>query len=447
MGINLVKELLTKSMTIEQRLSRLEDIAGINDLPTNGRQAQHLQITYDRNSHPYSVRSVQVFPEKYLYTAGDKVRYDGSNYALDSFTESFCGVCATISNAAITRTVPISDLIPLTNGGASHNWVGNHGVKEWEITAFRSTNKHEYPGVIHAAPFYFDHTPELHYEIYSVRRADGTVWKLGDEIAIEESDHKGTIERFLIIDGVKMGVELKDKLLLTFNLNYLVATPPSGNEWEIVEFRAVDINRNFTMTLSDDASGYCNSKGCTTGGASFKNMMTGEQSVKSGHYIIGSIRRLSDGELFTIGDRINYPNLQHSPGGCTIEHFTISDGEIFVNNHQNGTPHTRIKDWIKWRVKQPIFTTADGVPAYEGDTIYWTAGDGEGWLSGGINISELKNQYSRSFPYGYSTRAAAEAAYEKWLYEQPVLTLNDVYAIGQAPGLMKSLVKDKLAKK
>lgn len=65
---------------------------------------------------------------------------------------------------------------------------------------------------------------------------------------------------------------------------------------------------------------------------------------------IHSVKRLLDVEIFTVKD-INVKYV-HSVTPYEITHFTVKDGNIFINDHYAGSPNIRIKDWIKLPIKE-----------------------------------------------------------------------------------------------
>lgn len=72
------------------------------------------------------------------------------------------------------------------------------------------------------------------------------------------------------------------------------------------------------------------------------------------NYPIHSVKRLSDNEVFSIGDFMTYKGQSigswDGGKGCPINKFSIKENEIYVNSHYNGCEKS-INDWIK--VKQP----------------------------------------------------------------------------------------------
>lgn len=113
----------------------------------------------------------------------------------------------------------------------------------------------------------------------------------------------------------------------------------------------------------------------------------GWEIVKWNHYVTGgistvgslhdkdpvsiySVRRESDGEVFSIGDEIKY-KLNEEYTGC-IESFEIIGRLVFVN----GNPYKfRILLSDITRIPAPpkhiLFTTSDGKAVYEGDETLW----------------------------------------------------------------------------
>lgn len=103
-------------------------------------------------------------------------------------------------------------------------------------------------------------------------------------------------------------------------------------------------------------------------------------SVKSGQIKIHSVKRLSDGEIFTLGDRAKTIT---SKGSHDITQFKIRQRCTGTDANGNYIYDGIDAMWVNWeencggnwldsteKVKQPIFTTEDGVGIREGD-IYW----------------------------------------------------------------------------
>lgn len=149
-------------------------------------------------------------------------------------------------------------------------------------------------------------------------------------------------------------------------------------------------------------------------------------SMKRGAHEIHSVRRLSDKTVWTVGDKTNRG---------VIDRFMISDGTLFVfGNDWNTLLRTIVKP-------APIFTTTDGVEVSLNSTVYkYSTTTGTPYMQTLFASTQT--------PY-YSTREAAEKAYNAWLAEQPVLSLNDLSRfIDIGPYCeLEELVKDKIAKR
>ena len=80
--------------------------------------------------------------------------------------------------------------------------------------------------------------------------------------------------------------------------------------------------------------------------------VTNEAMIECGCKI-KSVLRIPDGEVFSIGDRINYKGEERYPfwvNGdefCTIDKFSLHNGDIFVNSHYAAKSLKTISDWYK----------------------------------------------------------------------------------------------------
>ena len=102
----------------------------------------------------------------------------------------------------------------------------------------------------------------------------------------------------------------------------------------------------------------------------YRNKKSGIVRVHSEQYTIGpeneiySVKRLSDGEVFTIGDK--YKNLSQTQI-YTIKEFEIRNGVLRANAAEYGFDF--FEDLIK--VKEILFITEDGRPVYKDDKFYY----------------------------------------------------------------------------
>lgn len=155
-------------------------------------------------------------------------------------------------------------------------------------------------------------------------------------------------------------------------------------------------------------------------------------------YDIWKVRRLSDGTVWTVGDAFRLPdhNLTEK-----IEAF-ITKGDLI------SVDATRIMSPLALLIKPAhLFTTADGVKLYDNNQIVYSLSIWGANFTG--NISEGPAACIADWKRAYSTRLAAEKAYNAWLADQPVLSLNDISRfIDIGPYCeLEALVKDKIAKR
>ncbi len=95
-------------------------------------------------------------------------------------------------------------------------------------------------------------------------------------------------------------------------------------------------------------------------------------------WTIFSVRRLSDNEVFSVGDYITYTNILPTSWagseskGCNITHFTLHNGGIYINDHYNNTPKNlkSIDSWQKVKPKIPLFITSDNKNIFPSDKYY-----------------------------------------------------------------------------
>ena len=99
-----------------------------------------------------------------------------------------------------------------------------------------------------------------------------------------------------------------------------------------------------------------------------------EDSIGDDKIEIISVKRLSDGEVFTLGDRFTYDGC-----GGGIHKFDIIWGEIFIGG---SFPLNGIK-----KVKQPLFIAGDGIEIFMGDTVWHT------------NLNTFREPYSSIVEY------------------------------------------------
>jgi len=141
---------------------------------------------------------------------------------------------------------------------------------------------------------------------------------------------------------------------------------------------------------------------------------------------ISSIKRLSDDEIFTVGDTVKTKQLSF-----VIDKFSINahkPSEILLSSSE----HTFICNLNEVTKSKPIlFTTEDGVDIYENDAIWVISSN-----FNTIYTTAFSNKYGNSktaYKIVFSNKKAAE---EYILMNKPCLSLNDVASI--YPGVNKN---------
>lgn len=130
--------------------------------------------------------------------------------------------------------------------------------------------------------------------------------------------------------------------------------------------------------------------------------------IKNNCFIIHSVKRLSDGEIFTIGDK--------NKNGIIKSIFVPFEfGTTTVCIQCDNKKGIYLKDITK--AKQPLFTTEDGVDIFEGDTFYIV----DNWIPI-IYVNYVSiNEYIHNLKF--STKEKAE---EYILMNEPCLSINDL---------------------
>jgi hypothetical protein len=182
---------------------------------------------------------------------------------------------------------------------------------------------------------------------------------------------------------------------------------------------------------------------------------TYDNMINNINYKIHSVKRLSDGEIFTVGDKL-------------IDNYIIREFEIKNNNLLTWFQKESFSSYIKpiqgksgnsqfdyinslKKIKQSLFTTEDGVDVFEGDNFYNI--NNKDWLLRNIikiNLLDYQTYYKNQI--NFSTKEKAE---EYILMNKPCLSLNDVATIykginkktnhpSSQANQLKNLVKQKL---
>lgn len=144
------------------------------------------------------------------------------------------------------------------------------------------------------------------------------------------------------------------------------------------------------------------------------------------YWNIHSVKRLSDGCVFSIGDKVYQIEPFINETTWIIKEFSIKDTRCF-------TIGVNI-DCIE-KSKTPLFTTEDGVGVLGGDKYYWVCIHNEGWNA---HKAELGfNLDSFSIPQNVKTFSTKEKAEEYILRNKPCLSLMDLLRVREDAGMNK----------
>jgi hypothetical protein len=235
---------------------------------------------------------------------------------------------------------------------------------------------------------------------------------------------------------------------VTYKLTPVQEAENTVKDWEIIEFEG----KHWTWKLRDDGTYSSNRTLLNTPGISFERVYDVLKDK------IQSVRRLSDGEIFSLGDAINYNDLKGYWGGnkfngkaCEIQKFYIEDNEILINSHpliNEEGGYNSIDKWIKYvePKKEPLFVTKDGVQIF--DMEYILFGVTNSYLISTVALDRLLlYKLENKIPY-FSTREKAE---EYVVMNKPCLSIKEVLHFEDNPQLagnleyiLKKIVKSRI---
>lgn len=147
--------------------------------------------------------------------------------------------------------------------------------------------------------------------------------------------------------------------------------------------------------------------------------------INSHDWNIHSIKRLSDGEVFTIGDKVfsEYVNYTINKIGIVNDKCMVS--ALYDTNNSNGSRlHYNLNNLKK--AKQPLFTTEDGVDIFKNIDKYYTP---IYIVDKALNIRYCEKDFSVKPSENVKYFFNKEKAEEYILMNKPVLSLKDVASI------------------
>jgi hypothetical protein len=141
---------------------------------------------------------------------------------------------------------------------------------------------------------------------------------------------------------------------------------------------------------------------------------------------IHSIKRLSDGEVFTIGDKIQLDNDNKEYGTITELYISHEQLRFYCDTLGGVLCHDLDKrnNFTIYISKKPLFTTEDGVGIFEGD-IFWYVNNIKikGYCLNKSNLNNPNDYHKVDDIKDFSTKEKAE---EYILYNKPCLSYGEI---------------------
>lgn len=160
------------------------------------------------------------------------------------------------------------------------------------------------------------------------------------------------------------------------------------------------------------------------------------------HWSIHSVKRLSDGEIFTIGDKVFSVYINYTINKINIVNNKCMINALYDTNDPNGSRLNYNLNNLK-KSKKPLFTTEDGVDIFEGDEYYYFRFHSWTFDKARANQEFHSQDKLSSNSLYFSTKEKVE---EYILMNKPVLSLKDVENIllNKYNTKFRELVKQKI---
>lgn len=180
-------------------------------------------------------------------------------------------------------------------------------------------------------------------------------------------------------------------------------------DWEIVSF--LNTSQDIVFNRCEDGD-FRVRKGSVIGTPE-------KELIDMYHMVIYSVKRLSDNEVFSLGDKLNkFPENENIIDGFDLKRI---EGGVWVSTDKSKGYGCVISVAKKLKEPIPLFTTEDGVPIFESD-------DKELWhLSPNMDLSwsgsRFLSKQNRSYFKIFSTKEAAE---EYIMLNKPFMSIQNV---------------------
>lgn len=177
-----------------------------------------------------------------------------------------------------------------------------------------------------------------------------------------------------------------------------------------------------------------------------ENELSEKSRLDNKFIVIHSVKRLSDGEIFTVGDFVEYPfgksknNILHKiilldnyPSNKTVAKLSMSGIDlrnkiVLCIDHYN-LGNVVLQDAKKF--KTPLFKTEDGVEIFECDEFYFIAGSDKKFDHPLGTLVASKNATARLALARFSTKEKGE---EYIFLNKPSLSIQDLINIQKKTG-------------
>lgn len=166
---------------------------------------------------------------------------------------------------------------------------------------------------------------------------------------------------------------------------------------------------------------------------------TSERALFYEKYLsIYSVKRLSDGEIFTVGDLVNNKKLEK----ITLAINEKNDIVLHLENLHRAVYLLKDKPL---KTKQPLFTTEDGVNIFDEKQLVYSVSECDYELQNHQDYAWVKTRNIKRKYHHFSTKEKAE---EYILMNKPCLSLKEVLEIvlflDRSEKKLKELVQQKL---
>jgi len=297
-------------------------------------------------------------------------------------------------------------------------------IKEYPGSSSLGTIFHigGFAGDVSKYPEFFEEVIEKDYEIlescpiegsiYSVKRlSDGEVFTVGDLIKTPYTDCTPIIG-FNTKYSTEYFIEVSTGFTRLLNLEKVIE-----KDYEIISYFAKDNPKMITIKRR--------------GG-----------ELHDSYWKIHSVKRLSDGEIFTVGDSVKvyeYGSVKTIDSMDLVTKCSSMKQGIWLN-YSTGSSH--ISHATKQK-KQPIFLTHDGKDIFEGDKLWYVNKES-------LNLDHFQTHANVTFCSNINAYFLTQKEAQDYIIEnKPSLSIKEFWEITCLPlsNAAKSVVLEELAKK